>query len=89
MVLDRFVKGVLVLLALLLGLNLALLFGPSSVALAQKGASEIGRYQVSAWGAYSGERIHHSGYYVVDTMTGRITDRGHEIHGIEKGGQTH
>jgi hypothetical protein len=50
---------------------------------AEQEQNGIGRYQVSAWGAYSGERVHHSGYYVVDTVTGKIVDRGHSTHSIE------
>ena len=44
-------------------------------------ALQTGQYQVSAWASYSGARIHHSGYYVIDTVTGKIVDKGHEIHG--------
>jgi hypothetical protein len=56
-----------------------------SAAQAQGEQERIGRYQLSSWAAYSGERIHHSGYYVLDTVTGKIVDRGHEIHGITSG----
>jgi len=49
------------------------------------GSPEVGRYQISAWASYSGERVHHSGYYIVDTVTGKVVDRGHEIHGIDRG----
>ncbi len=56
-----------------------------SAAQAQGGQERIGRYQLSAWASYSGSRVHHCGYYVLDTVTGRIVDRGHEIHGIVSG----
>lgn len=56
---------------------------PSRVLAAPQG--EIGRYQISSWASYSGERVHHSGYYILDTMTGKVVDRGHEIHGIDSG----
>lgn len=56
---------------------------PGRVHATSKG--EVGRYQISSWAAYSGEKVHHSGYYVVDTATGQIVDRGHEIHGISSG----
>jgi len=46
---------------------------------------DIGRYQISSWAAYSGGMVHHSGYYTIDTVTGKVVDRGHEIHGIEQG----
>lgn len=47
----------------------------------------IGRYQISSWASYAGERAHHSGYYIIDTVTGKVVDRGHEIHGIESATQ--
>jgi len=46
---------------------------------------EAGRYQISAWASYAGERVHHSGYYILDTVTGKVVDKGHEIHGIDTG----
>lgn len=48
---------------------------------------QIGRYQISSWAAYAGEKVHHSGYFVLDTATGKVVDRGHEIHGIGAGGR--
>ncbi|OHB33934.1 MAG: hypothetical protein A2X84_05790 [Desulfuromonadaceae bacterium GWC2_58_13] len=57
-------------------------------ATAEPEESVVGRYQISAWSSYSGGRVHHSGYYVIDTTTGEVKDRGHEIHGIDEGGQT-
>jgi hypothetical protein len=45
----------------------------------------VGRYQISSWASYTGERVHHSGYYIIDTTTGKVVDRGHEIHGIDSG----
>lgn len=47
-----------------------------------KAEGDIGRYQISSWASYSGEKVHHSGYYIMDTTTGKIVDQGHEIHGI-------
>ena len=47
----------------------------------------VGRYQISSWASYAGERVHHSGYYIIDTATGKVVDRGHEIHGISSGSQ--
>jgi len=49
---------------------------------------QIGRYQISSWASYSGERVHHSGYYILDTTTGEVVGRGHEIHGIQSGGKS-
>jgi len=42
----------------------------------------VGRYEIAAWGAHSGARLHASGYYVLDTATGKIVDKGHETYGI-------
>jgi len=72
-----------VLLAALLLLTSIVLWWPR-LGTAQPGA-EVGRYQISSWASYAGERIHHSGYYIIDTTTGKVMDRGHEIHGIQKG----
>jgi hypothetical protein len=55
---------------------------PATSALAQGEQGQIGRYQISAWASYAGAKVHHSGYYVLDTVTGKVVDRGHEIHGI-------
>lgn len=60
--------------------------GPQRVA-AQADDAQVGRYQISAWSAYSGAYIHHSGYYVLDTTTGRVVDRGHEVRSIDEGDQ--
>lgn len=65
-------------------LLVAILFWWPQAGSAQPGA-EVGRYQISSWASYSGERVHHSGYYIIDTTTGKVVDRGHEIHGIQKG----
>ncbi len=58
---------------------------PAVSALAQGEQGQAGRYQISAWASYAGAKVHHSGYYVLDTATGKVVDRGHEIHGIGSG----
>lgn len=83
MVNDRSKKGLLIILMILLSLSLTSNFFTSRSAMAEKGQEQVGRYQVSAWASYSGSRVHHSGYYIVDTVTGKIVEKGHEIHGIE------
>lgn len=80
---SRIAKGTLIVLIVLLSLSLASNIITAKSAMAEKGQDQIGRYQVSAWASYSGSRVHHSGYYVVDTVTGKIVEKGHEIHGIE------
>lgn len=48
-----------------------------------EGKGDIGRYQISSWASYSGARVHHAGYYVLDTTTGEVVDSHHEIHDID------
>ena len=78
-------------LTLLAGLIAGLLIAgsfPGSQWASEGDIGQIGRYQISSWGAYSGAEVSHSGYYIVDTTTGRVVDRGNEIHGIEQGSAT-
>lgn len=58
---------------------------PSGVSAEASG--DIGRYQISSWASYSGARVHHSGYFVLDTTTGEVVESHHEIHDIDSGGQ--
>ena len=58
-------------LGMLTAVGLLLVMGAAS------GTSEIGRYQIAAWGAARGD-YYRSGYYVLDTRTGKITDQGAE-----------
>jgi hypothetical protein len=64
------------------GLVVATSMHPGS-ALAQGEQEQVGRYQISAWASYAGARVHHSGYYVLDTVSGKVVDKGHEVHGID------
>ncbi len=59
----------------------ATLFGLSG-AVADRGDGRTGRYQIASWSSFSGARTHHSGYYVLDTVTGKVVARDHEAHGI-------
>ncbi len=77
---DRFTKIILCITAILLFLNLAHSFLASKPALAVRGSEDIGRYQISAWGAQAGATVHHSGYYVLDTTTGKVVDSRMEVH---------
>lgn len=54
---------------------------PAGVSAQDRG--DIGRYQISSWASYSGARVHHAGYYVLDTTTGKVVDSHHEIHDID------
>jgi len=77
---DRVTKAVLWIIAMLLFLNLAHSLLTSKPALAVGGSEDIGRYQISAWAAQAGAYTHHSGYYVIDTTTGKIVDSKAEVH---------
>jgi hypothetical protein len=55
------------LLGMLTAVGLLLLLG------AGKGDSEVGRYQIAAWGATKGDS-YRTGYYVLDTRTGKVMD---------------
>ncbi|MHC4686648.1 MAG: hypothetical protein ACYTEW_20415 [Planctomycetota bacterium] len=77
---DRFAKVLLCIITVLLFLNLAHRFLASKPALAARGNKDIGRYQISAWAAQAGATVHHSGYYVLDTTTGKVVDSKMEVH---------
>ncbi len=77
---DIFNKMVLGIIALLLLLNFIQGLVSTNTAAADKENSETGRYQISAWAAQTGVGYHHSGYYIVDTATGKITDSKSETH---------
>jgi hypothetical protein len=80
MSIDRFIKVILCIIAVLLFLNFAQnLFG-SKPAWAVAENSTPGRYQISSWAAHGGGFLIHEGYYVLDTATGKIISRHSEIH---------
>ncbi len=62
-------------IALLLFLNLLMtVFEPGTV-FAQKDTEQTGRYQISSWAASAGGQVHHHGYYILDTVTGKLVDK--------------
>ncbi|RMG04436.1 MAG: hypothetical protein D6726_03335 [Nitrospirae bacterium] len=75
---DTFTKVMLVIIALLLALNL--IGDGLSTRTAKAENSEVGRYQISAWSAQSGSYTHHSGYYILDTITGKVIASKSEVH---------
>lgn len=77
---DRSTKLILVIIAVLLFLNLVSSLMPARPATAQHEAGPVNRYQISAWAAHSGAYGHHAGYYVVDTVTGKVVDKKEEVH---------
>lgn len=76
---DILNKLLLGLIAALLLLNFLQGFIPAENAGAEKNG-ETGRYQISAWAAQTGVGYHHSGYYVLDTVTGKVVDSKSEVH---------
>jgi hypothetical protein len=79
---DLYTKAVLSVIALLLFLNLLTGSLFSTPATAQQPNSQIERYQISAWASPIGIYGHHAGYYILDTTTGKIFDKGEEVHVI-------
>lgn len=77
---DGFTRAILCIIAVLLFLNFAHRFFASKPAAAVTGNEEVGRYQISAWAAQAGAMVHHSGYYVLDTTTGKVVAREAEAH---------
>jgi len=75
---DIFTKALLILIVILLALNL--LNGMLSNRTVSAAKVEVGRYQIAAWAAQSGSYTHHSGYYVLDTVTGKIVASKSEVH---------
>ena len=80
MKIDRGTKAALWVIAALLFLNLLNNIFISKPALAVNDSKETGRYQISSWAAQSGRAICYSGYYVLDTVTGKVKDRSTEAH---------
>jgi hypothetical protein len=81
---DRFTKLLLALIVALLFISLVVGLFPLQQAVAQKSVEGIGRYQISAWAAQTGQYgFHHSGYFIVDTVTGKVVEERGEAHGIE------
>jgi len=80
---DRYMKIVLSLIAVFLFLNLVAGLFPSRTAVAEVGSA--GRYQISAWAAQVGSLGgHHSGYYVLDTITGKVVESHEDAHAEKK-----
>lgn len=79
---NRLIKVLLSVIAVLLFLNLLHTVSTRTAVAVQN--EEIGRYQISAWAAQSGAFIHHSGYYIIDTKTGRLVDSKAEVHGSKE-----
>jgi len=81
---NLFYKCMLSLIATLLLLNFMQGVFSSKPAMADNLSEKIGKYQISAWSAQSGPRSHHSGYFVIDTTTGKVVDSKSEVHSIKE-----
>ena len=81
---DLLYKFFLSIVALLILLNFTHSIFSSGTAEAVKGNEDIGRYQISSWAATSGPRMHHSGFYIIDTTTGKVIDSKSEVHSLKE-----
>ncbi len=79
---DLFTKVVLSVIAVLLLMNLFTGALSSRPATAEQTGDHVKRYQISAWASSIGTYGHHSGYYVLDTTTGKVVDKHEDIHTI-------
>ncbi len=77
---DVFNKLFLVIIAFLLLLNFMQGIFSTNTVMAEKNNEQVGRYQISAWASQSGRFGHHNGYYIVDTVTGKVVDSKSEVH---------
>jgi hypothetical protein len=85
MKLDLWPKVVLWVIAVMLVLNLAHRLFIARPALAVNDGGGIGRYQISSWAAQSAGNVYHTGYYVLDTLTGKVVDKAADEHIQEVG----
>ena len=89
---DKFIKIILGLIAVLLFSNLfSGFFGSQTVSSEDIGRYElfydegIGRYQISSWAAQTGRAgAHHYGYFVLDTVTGKVVEHKMEVYTPER-----
>ncbi|MGE5301225.1 MAG: hypothetical protein ACM3MB_09725 [Acidobacteriota bacterium] len=77
---DPYTKVALSVIALLLFLNLVSGLLATRQATAEQPASLIGKYQISSWASYIGTYGHHTGYYVLDTTTGKVAETHEDVH---------
>jgi len=67
-------------LGILFLLNLAVTVLEPQTAYAKKDTDPVGRYQITSWALSTGGMSHYTGYYVLDTATGKIIDKFSELH---------
>jgi hypothetical protein len=80
MKIDVWTKVALWIIAVMLFLNFFHSIFVSRPALAVGESESIGRYQISSWAAHGGGTTDHNGYYVLDTVRGKVVDKKAEAH---------
>ena len=81
---DRITKVLLGIVSILLLLNVLNNVFSSKPALAVSEDENKGRYQISAWGVQPQNAEPRSGYYVLDTATGRVVASKTEVHPLRQ-----
>jgi hypothetical protein len=80
MKIDGWLKAALWIIAVMLVLNFAHRILIARPAQAIGTADQIGRYQITAWSSYTGGVSYHSGYYILDTVTGKVVGAQVDAH---------
>ena len=65
----------------LLATNIVVYIFHAQPAAAAKETDLIGKYQISSWAAQTGSYAGYSGYYIIDTTTGRVVDQKQDKYG--------
>jgi len=81
---DNYNKFFLFAIAVLLLMNFLQGAFSTNNAIAGNNNERVGRYQISAWAAQISTGYHHSGYYVLDTVTGKVVASKSEVHTPEQ-----
>ena len=77
---DNYNKFFLFIIAVLLLMNFLQGAFSTNNAIAENNNEKAGRYQISAWAAQISTGYDHSGYYVLDTVTGKVVASKSEVH---------
>jgi len=83
MKIDLWSKVALWVIAVMLVLNFAHHVFIARPAQAIGNAEQVGRYQITSWAATTGI-AHHNGYYILDTVSGKVVDKQVEVHTREE-----
>lgn len=74
-------------IAVLLAVNVLVSILEPRAVQAQREDSGIGRYQITSWAAPSGLPLHHHGYIILDTVTGKVVENI-EVYDLGSGTET-